>query len=177
MADASDRSPQPAPVRRASGPAGGESSHTVFSLSEEETLELGRATARGLSGGELVLLEGDLGLGKTVFARGIAVGLGIPAEDVSSPSFTLVQEYRGGRLEMYHVDLYRLSSAEEIATLGLEEILDSEAVVVVEWGEKLPPHQRRDAIVVRFHDVGEGSRRIELLGRADPSKAARRGDA
>jgi len=177
MYDASDRSPQPSRPRAAAGPAGPESARTVFSLSAEETLELGRATARGLRGGELMLLEGDLGLGKTVFARGIAVGLGIPAEDVSSPSFTLIQEYRGGRLAMYHVDLYRLSTAEEIGTLGLEEILDSDAVVVVEWGEKLPPHQRRDAIVVRFHDVGEGSRRIELLGRPDPENAARRGDA
>ena len=175
MADTSDRSAQTARPRRPHGPTGADASHTVFSLSEEETFELGRATARGLSGGELVLLEGDLGLGKTVFARGIAVGLGIPAEDVSSPSFTLIQEYRGGRLDMVHVDLYRLGSAEEIATLGLEEILDSQAVVVVEWGEKLPPHQRRDAIVVRFHDVGEGSRRIEVLGRPDP--AERRGDA
>ena len=73
---------------------------TVFSLSEEETVELGRATSRGLRGGELVLLVGDLGLGKTVFARGMALGLGIAAEEVSSPSFTLIQEYGGGRLTL-----------------------------------------------------------------------------
>ena len=150
---------------------------TVFSLSEEETVELGRATSRGLRGGELVLLVGDLGLGKTVFARGMALGLGIAPEEVSSPSFTLIQEYGGGRLTLYHVDLYRINSDEELATLGLEEILDSNAVVVVEWGEKLPPQQRRDAIVVRFHDVGEGSRRIEVLARTPPERADRRGDA
>jgi len=152
-------------------------SHTVFSLSEDETLELGRATARGLRGGELVLLVGDLGLGKTVFARGMALGLGIAAEDVSSPSFTLIQEYGGGRLTLFHVDLYRINTEEDLATLGLEEILDSNAVVVVEWGEKLPAHQRRDAIVVRFHDVGEGSRRIEVIPRREPERAERRGDA
>jgi len=150
---------------------------TVFSLSEEETVELGRATSRGLRGGELVLLVGDLGLGKTVFARGMALGLGIAAEEVSSPSFTLIQEYGGGRLTLFHVDLYRINTDEELATLGLEEILDSNAVVVVEWGEKLPPHQRRDAIVVRFHDVGEGSRRIEVIPRSTPERAERRGDA
>jgi tRNA threonylcarbamoyladenosine biosynthesis protein TsaE len=150
---------------------------TVFSLSEEETVELGRATSRGLRGGELVLLVGDLGLGKTVFARGMALGLGIAPEEVSSPSFTLIQEYGGGRLTLFHVDLYRINTDEELATLGLEEILDSNAVVVVEWGEKLSPHQRRDAIVVRFHDVGEGSRRIEVIPGRTPERAERRGDA
>ena len=136
---------------------------TVFSLSEEETIELGRATARGLRGGELVLLVGDLGLGKTVFARGMALGLGIASEEVRSPSFTLIQEYGGGRLTLFHVDLYRINTDEELATLGLEEILDSNAVVVVEWGEKLPPHQRRDAIVVRFHDVGALQERARFV--------------
>jgi len=159
------------------GPADRARAQTVFSLSEEETVELGRVTARGLRGGELVLLVGDLGLGKTVFARGMALGLGIAPEEVSSPSFTLIQEYGGGRLTLFHVDLYRINTDEELATLGLEEILDSNAVVVVEWGEKLPPYQRRDAIVVRFHDMGEGSRRIEIVARATPERAERRGDA
>jgi len=175
MIDGQDRSPQAPPARAAAGPSDPTRTRTVFSLTEEETFELGRVTARGLRGGELVLLEGDLGLGKTVFARGIAAGLGVAPEDVSSPSFTLIQEYRGGRLVLYHVDLYRMNSDEEIATLGLEEILDSSAVVIVEWGDKLSPRQRQDAIVVRFHDVGEGSRRIEVLGRREPG--ARRGDA
>jgi tRNA threonylcarbamoyladenosine biosynthesis protein TsaE len=136
---------------------------TVYSLSEDETCDLGRAVARQFEGGELLLLEGDLGLGKTVFARGVALGLGISAAAVNSPSFTLVQEYRGGRLPMFHVDLYRINDPEEVGTLGLDEILGSGAVVVVEWGEKLPPFYRRDSLTVRFHDVGEGARRIELL--------------
>jgi len=134
----------------------------IFSLSEEETFNLGRQTASRLRGGELVLLEGDLGMGKTVFARGIAAGLGIPPEDVNSPSYTLVQEYRAGRIPMFHVDLYRLRSDDEIETLGLEDILSTGALVVIEWGDKLPHAYRRDGITVRFHDVGEGSRRIEL---------------
>jgi tRNA threonylcarbamoyladenosine biosynthesis protein TsaE len=165
-------------TKRSSRDSGGSfSPRTVFSLSEEETFELGRTVAQRMRGGELVLLEGDLGLGKTVFARGVAVGLGLAAEDVTSPSFTLIQEYRGGRLLMYHVDLYRLTSDEEIATLGIEEILTDDAVVVVEWGERIPPRFRRDAIVVRFHDVGEDSRRIEVRGVEGETVEPRRGDA
>jgi tRNA threonylcarbamoyladenosine biosynthesis protein TsaE len=161
------RSPRSAPAARA---------RTVFSLSEQETFDLGRSFARGLRGGEVVLLEGELGLGKTVFARGVAVGLGIPAEDVSSPSFTLVQEYRGGRLTVFHVDLYRLHAETDTDTLGIEDLVASGAVVLVEWGEKLPPFYKRDAIRVRLHDLGEGSRRIELVER-DPRGRPRRGDA
>lgn len=149
---------------------------TVFSLSEDETADLGRALARAFKGGEVVVLEGDLGLGKTVFARGIAEGLGVAPEDVSSPSFTLVQEYSGGRLRLFHVDLYRIEVSEEFGTLGIEEIVAAGGVVVVEWGEKLPPYLRRGAITIRFHDLGEGSRRIEIV--PEPrSPAPRRGDA
>jgi tRNA threonylcarbamoyladenosine biosynthesis protein TsaE len=149
---------------------------TVFSLSEEETFELGRTMAKTLRGGEMILLEGELGLGKTVFARGVAAGLGVRADDVSSPSFTLVQEYRGGRFPIFHVDLYRLDRPDELGSLGLEEILAAGAVVLVEWGEKLPPYLRRGAVVVRFHDLGEGSRRIDIV--SEPTRAPRpRGDA
>lgn len=149
---------------------------TVFSLSESETFDLGCSFAQQLRGGELILLEGDLGLGKTVFARGVASGLGIAAGDVSSPSFTLVQEYRGGRLPMFHVDLYRLDDDTGLESLGLEEILSAGAVVVVEWGEKLPSYHCREALGIRFHDIGEDSRRIELLP-PRPDRRSRRSDA
>ncbi len=143
---------------------------TTFSLSEQETYELGMRLAGSLKGGELVVLDGDLGLGKTVFARGIAASLGVVPEDVTSPSFTLVQEYSGGRLPMFHVDLYRLNDDPmEIESLGLDDLLDSGGVVVVEWGEKLPLHMREHAVTIRFHDVGEGSRKIEIdVGVGDP---------
>lgn len=156
-------------ARRTNGP------RTVFSLSEEETFELGRRTARTLQGGEMIVLEGDLGLGKTVFVRGIAVGLGVPEDEVSSPSFALVQEYRGGRLPLFHADLYRLDDEDDARTLGLEDLVTAGAVVVVEWGEKLPPYVRRGAVVVRLHDIGEDSRRIEIVPRNAPGR--RRGDA
>ncbi len=142
---------------------GSMSANSTFSLSEQETYELGMRLAGTLKGGELVVLEGDLGLGKTVFARGIAASLGVIPEDVTSPSFTLVQEYSGGRLPMFHVDLYRLNDEpQEIESLGLDDLLDSGGVVVVEWGDKLPPHIREHAITIRFHDMGEGSRKIEI---------------
>jgi tRNA threonylcarbamoyladenosine biosynthesis protein TsaE len=151
--------------REASGrkPAARPAPRTVFSLSEEETFGLGRAIGGQLRGGELIALEGDLGLGKTVLARGIAAGLGIAPAEVSSPSFTLVQEYTGGRARVVHVDLYRLEGEQDLESIGIDEILASGAVVIVEWAERLLVPQRREAIVIRLHDVGEGSRRIEVL--------------
>jgi tRNA threonylcarbamoyladenosine biosynthesis protein TsaE len=152
-------------------------SRTVFSLSEEETVDLGRGFGRALKGGELLLLEGDLGYGKTVFARGVATALGILPEEVSSPSFTLVHEYKGGRVPVFHLDLYRLDTPEEdVGALGIEEILAAGGVVLVEWGEKLPPFLRRGATIIRFHDVGEGSRRIEILAESTTPERPR-GDA
>ena len=150
---------------------------TVFSLSEEETVDLGRGLGRGLKGGELLLLQGDLGYGKTVFVRGVAMALGVLPEEVSSPSYTLVHEYKGGRLPLFHIDLYRLDTPEEeVGALGIEDILAAGGVVLVEWGEKLPPFLRRSATTVRFHDVGEGSRRIEILAEST-TPAKPRGDA
>ncbi|NIL99857.1 MAG: tRNA (adenosine(37)-N6)-threonylcarbamoyltransferase complex ATPase subunit type 1 TsaE [Acidobacteria bacterium] len=148
---------------------------TVYSLSEQETFEFGRRLAETLEGGELIVLEGDLGMGKTVFARGVAAGLGVPADEVSSPSFTLVNEYEGGRCPLFHVDLYRLTGGDDLEGLGLDELIDAGGVVLVEWGERLPLWYRRDALTVRFHDLGEGSRQIELDKRGTPEK--RRGDA
>ena len=161
----------------ATAPRSAEGWRVVFSLSAEETFDLGRSLGRGLKGGELVLLEGDLGLGKTVFVKGIAAALGIDPDHVSSPSFTLVHEYRDGRLPIFHVDLYRLEApAEELGSLGLEEILQAGGIVVVEWGDRLPPYLRRGSLTVRLRDLGEGSRRIEIG--SEPKVPPRpRGDA
>ena len=161
----------PAPAATPNGP------RTVFSLSEDETLDLGRGLGRALRGGELLLLEGNLGNGKTVFARGVASALGVPPEEVSSPSFTLVHEYGGGRVPVFHIDLYRLDGPEEeIGALGIEDILAAGGVVIVEWGEKLPAFLRRGAVTIRLHDVGEGSRRIEIVQESAPAPRPR-GDA
>lgn len=106
------------------------------SRSECETTALARTIAVTLSAGDVVLLFGDLGAGKTAFVRGLAEGLGITPDEVSSPTFTLIQEYRGGRLPLFHVDLYRLNDAREIDDLGLDEIAE-DGVIAIEWAEKL----------------------------------------
>jgi tRNA threonylcarbamoyladenosine biosynthesis protein TsaE len=127
---------------------------TIATHSESETADVGRRIAATLSAGSVVLLVGDLGAGKTALVRGLAEGLGVAPEDVSSPTFTLMQEYRGGRVKLVHVDLYRLNDAREIDELGLEELgLDS--VLAIEWAEKLP-RPIEDAIEVRIeHGVGD----------------------
>jgi tRNA threonylcarbamoyladenosine biosynthesis protein TsaE len=129
---------------------------------EQETFDAGRELSRDLHGGELVLLEGELGLGKTVFARGLAAGLGIDPGEVHSPTFTLVHRHAAGGRTLFHVDLYRIAHTAELASLGLEEIFASGAVVVVEWGERLPAGERQRGLRVRFHDLGHDLRRIEL---------------
>jgi tRNA threonylcarbamoyladenosine biosynthesis protein TsaE len=127
---------------------------TVVTSSEAETTAIGRKLASGLSAGSVVLLFGDLGAGKTAFVRGLAEGLGIPSGEVSSPTFTIMQEYRGGRLPLYHVDLYRLDDPREVEDLGLDEIADG-AVLAIEWAEKLRDVQT-GAIGVRItHGDGE----------------------
>jgi len=126
--------------------------------SEDETAGVARDLAATLKAGDVVLLSGNLGAGKTAFVRGLASGLGIDAEDVSSPTFTLVHEYRGGRLTLYHADLYRL---EKIATedLGLEEMGIADGVLAIEWPDRLA-HALPDAREVRIEIVDDTSRRI-----------------
>jgi tRNA threonylcarbamoyladenosine biosynthesis protein TsaE len=133
---------------------------TFVTKSEEETVEAGRQLAASLGADSVVLLLGDLGAGKTAFVRGLAEGLGASPADVSSPTFTLIQEYRSGRIPLLHVDLYRLNNAREVEDLGLEE-LGSGAVVAIEWAEKLP-HAPSDAIRVSIEHLGEDERRVTI---------------
>jgi tRNA threonylcarbamoyladenosine biosynthesis protein TsaE len=121
--------------------------------SEAETATVGRDLAASLRAGDTVLLSGELGAGKTAFVRGLAEGLGIPAAAVSSPTFTLIQDYRGGRLPLFHADLYRLDDPREIDDLGLEEIA-ADGVLAIEWAEKLP--RRPSAVVEVSITHGEG---------------------
>jgi len=109
----------------------------ITTHSEEETAAVGHDLASSLKAGDVVLLYGDLGAGKTALVRGLAEGLGVDRDEVSSPTFTLVQEYRGGRLTLFHVDLYRLDDPREIDDLGLDEIAEA-GVLVIEWAEKVP---------------------------------------
>jgi len=141
---------------------------TVTTHSQEETAGFGRRLAASLRAGSVLLLVGDLGAGKTALVRGLAEGLGVPPEDVSSPTFTLMQEYRGGRLRLIHVDLYRLNDPREIDELGLEEV-GLNSVLAIEWAEKLP-RPIAGAIEVRI-DHGDGdTRRLTISQSAAQSR-------
>ena len=128
--------------------------------SEIETAAAGRTLASQLSAGSVVLLYGDLGAGKTALVRGLAEGVGVSADDVSSPTFTIMQEYRGGRVPLYHVDLYRLNDPREIEDLGLDEIA-ANGVLAIEWAERLP-HPPVDAIRVTLEHAGETGRVVTI---------------
>jgi tRNA threonylcarbamoyladenosine biosynthesis protein TsaE len=147
--------------------------------SEDETIALGETLAAELPHSAVVLLIGQLGAGKTTLAKGIVKGLGAAAhDDVSSPTFTLIHEYRplanargsvGAVLShdregvvVYHIDLYRLDTPAQVATLGLEEIFDRRAVVLIEWGERFPELMPADRIEIRLRATEENSREIEL---------------
>jgi tRNA threonylcarbamoyladenosine biosynthesis protein TsaE len=128
---------------------------------EEETIELGRRIAATLPKRAVVLLIGNLGAGKTTLAKGIITGLGAAeSEDVTSPTFTLIHEYGEGRV--YHIDLYRLDRAEQAATLGLDEIFDREAVVLIEWGERFPQLLPADRIEIRIEAPNADVRQFEI---------------
>jgi len=132
--------------------------NTRTTHSEEETQQIATELAAALKAGDVVLLAGPLGAGKTAFVRGLAAGLGIDLAEVSSPTFTLVHEYRGGRLTLYHVDLYRLERA-ATDDLGLEEMGVGDGVLAIEWPDRLT-HELSGATSVTIEIVDETTRRI-----------------
>ena len=138
----------------------GHTDKTITTQSENETAAVGRDLAAALSAGDVVLLYGDLGAGKTAFVRGLAEGLGVPPAEVSSPTFTLVQEYRGGRVLLVHVDLYRLNDSREIEDLGLDET-GAGAVLAIEWADKLS-NGWPGAIEVRFEHADGDTRDLAI---------------
>lgn len=138
-------------------------SQTVITHSEAETIEFGKRFAETLKAGDVIALYAQLATGKTYFTKGIAQGLGI-TETVTSPTFTIVSEYGGGRLHLYHVDAYRLASAEDFLDIGAEEMLYGDGVCVIEWAEfveaALPPHCIRITVTVQ----SDGSRIFSIRG-------------
>jgi len=131
---------------------------TIVTNTEDETIAAGSRLAAQIDIGTVVLLHGELGAGKTAFVRGLAEGLGVSPDEVSSPTFTLVQEYRG-RIPLYHVDLYRLASA-EADDLGLEE-LSQTGVVAIEWAEKWARPAGR-TVDIQLDDLGGSRRRLVI---------------
>jgi tRNA threonylcarbamoyladenosine biosynthesis protein TsaE len=135
---------------------------TYRTTSEEETVALGERLARALPARGVVLLTGNLGAGKTTLAKGIVSGLGAaPADEVSSPTFTLIHEYGDGRV--YHVDLYRLEEPRELATLGLEELFDRDALVLIEWGERFGQFLPAERTEIRIRALDRDEREIEVI--------------
>ena len=130
--------------------------------SPEETEKVGAALGKILNPGTVLAYRGDLGAGKTAFTRGLARGLGY-AEPVTSPTYTIVNEYLGGRLPLFHFDMYRLASSDDLWDIGWEDYLDRNGVCAVEWSENVED-ALEGAILITIHKTGETSRRIEIEG-------------
>ena len=134
----------------------------VITHSPEETLALGRELARELQPPCLVLLQGDLGSGKTTLTKGIVAELGAAREEeVTSPSFTLVHEYGSGG-KVFHADLYRIESTRELSSLGLDDLWAQEAIVIVEWGEKLWDNAPAPRVIIQLEYLSSEERRISV---------------
>jgi tRNA threonylcarbamoyladenosine biosynthesis protein TsaE len=132
------------------------------SRSPEETIDFARSIAQKYPQGACFYLEGELGAGKTLFAKGIASTYGVDPTQVVSPTFALVNRYSEGALPVYHIDLYRIETERELIELGLEDIEDERATMIVEWPEKLGRYRRTDAVIVRLEVLDEESREIRI---------------
>ena len=139
--------------------------------SAAETRALGARMAQELKAGDVVLLEGELGDGKSEFARGVAGGLGV-TETVTSPSFTILNVYESGRVPLYHFDWYRLESAEELFEMGLDEYLGGDGVALVEWPGRCPEAVPEKHLMIRFVQTGEETREIEVVRSGESAVSA-----
>jgi len=129
--------------------------------SAEETIALGRTLAETLTPPKLVLLRGDLGAGKTTLVKGIAEAFdAASAEDVTSPTFTLVHEYRGPRANLYHIDLYRIDTPRQLETLGLDDLITNNSILLIEWGEKFARFERERDVEIALERVDDGEERF-----------------
>lgn len=137
----------------------------VITQSAEETIALGRTLAGLLTPPKLVLLRGDLGAGKTTLVKGIAAAFDAASEeDVTSPTFTLIHEYRGARANLYHIDLYRIDTPRELDTLALDDLRSENSILLIEWGEKFSQLVRDRDVEISLEREGESGRRIRVSG-------------
>jgi tRNA threonylcarbamoyladenosine biosynthesis protein TsaE len=138
----------------------------IVTHSEEETIALGRTLKDVLSPPKLVVLRGELGAGKTTLVKGIAEGFcAAQQDDVTSPTFTLVHEYRGSQATLYHIDLYRVDTPRQLETLGLDDLIAENSLLLIEWGEKFERFRRDRDVEIALERVGERARRILLTTR------------
>jgi tRNA threonylcarbamoyladenosine biosynthesis protein TsaE len=132
--------------------------------SPEETIALGRELAALLTPPQLVLLRGDLGTGKTTLVKGIAEAFYAAShEDVTSPTFTLVHEYRGPEANLYHIDLYRVDTTRQLETLGLDDLISEDSILLIEWGEKFPRFVHERHVEIALERLSENERRIRVI--------------
>lgn len=131
--------------------------------SAEQTIAFGRKLAAELVPGTLVFLRGDLGAGKTTLVKGIAEGFeAARADDVTSPTFTLVHEYRGRQVTLYHIDLYRIDTQSQLDTLALDDLVDDNSILLIEWGEKFPRLYRDESVEIVIERIGETERKLRV---------------
>lgn len=138
--------------------------------SRAETESLGQAIGRGVKGGEVLALIGELGAGKTALVRGIAAGLGVPPVSVSSPTFVMIHEYRG-RLPLIHVDLYRLHTNAEAESIGMQDYFTGQAIIVIEWADRFPTLLPEDRLEVRLTHRSLATRKAQLTAHGPQSLA------
>jgi tRNA threonylcarbamoyladenosine biosynthesis protein TsaE len=136
----------------------------TISNSTEDTLRIGRTIAKSLKKGDIICLFGQLGSGKTVLAKGIAAGLGIKKKLIISPTFVLIREYLNARFPFYHVDLYRLKKAQDIFTLGYEEYLDGNGILLIEWADRLKGYLPSEYLKIEIIIKNKKSRIFKLSG-------------
>jgi tRNA threonylcarbamoyladenosine biosynthesis protein TsaE len=142
------------------------STREITTHSAEETIAFGRTLADLLSPPMVVLLRGELGAGKTTLVKGIAEAFQAASEeDVTSPTFTLVHEYRGPRVNVYHIDLYRVDTPRQLETLGVDDLVAPNSVLLIEWGEKFARFQRERDVEIALERTGESERRIVVSWR------------
>ena len=142
------------------------STREITTHSAEETIAFGRTLTRLLTPPKLVLLRGDLGAGKTTLIKGIAAGFEAASEeDVTSPTFTLVHEYRGPLANLYHIDLYRVDTPRQLETLGLDDLVAEDSILLIEWGEKFARFVRDRDVEITLERVGENDRTIKVTSR------------
>ena len=135
--------------------------------SADETIALGRKLAEKLVPPKIVLLRGDLGAGKTTLVKGIAEGFRAACqENVTSPTFTLVHEYRGPEASLFHIDLYRIDTPRQLETLGLDDLMGENSVLLIEWGEKFPRFERERDVEIALERMGESDRKVRIECRA-----------
>jgi tRNA threonylcarbamoyladenosine biosynthesis protein TsaE len=131
--------------------------------SPEETIALGRTLASMLAPPKLVVLRGDLGAGKTTLVKGIAEAFNAASEeDVTSPTFTLIHEYRGPQAILYHIDLYRVDTPRQLETLGLDDLIAENSILLIEWGEKFARFERERDVEIALERAGENERRVRI---------------